>query len=203
MTRSKRLFDIALALCGLVMFAVPMVCVMAMLLVCQGRPIFYCSERMMTPERAFLLWKFRTMKNSKTSGGVTGGDKTSLITPMGTWLRRLKLDELPQLWNILRGEMSFVGPRPPLRAYVERFPEVYAKVLRNRPGLSGLATVVFYQHEAALLADCKTAQDTDAVYGRRCVLRKARLDLIYQARQSARLDLMLLWKTFSRVFSDR
>lgn len=202
MTRSKRVFDIALALCGLAIFAVPLVAVAALLMIGQGRPIFYRSERMVTPDRAFLLWKFRTMQNSKTHGGVTGGDKIGRITPIGLWLRRLKLDELPQLWNILHGDMSFIGPRPPLRAYVERFPDLYAKVLRSRPGLSGLATVVFYRHEAALLAVCKTVQDTDAIYARRCIPRKAHLDLIYQARQSLWLDLVLLWKTFSCVFSD-
>lgn len=200
MTRSKRMFDIALALCALVIMAVPLVCIATLLMLGQGRPILYRSERMKTPDRAFQLWKFRTMQTNETSG-VTGADKLGLITPIGRWLRRLKLDELPQLWNILRGDMSFVGPRPPLRAYVERFPEIYRKVLCSRPGLSGLATLVFYRREAKLLSGCTTSQDSDLIYARRCIPRKARLDMMYQAKQSFWLDLALLWQTLLRIFS--
>ena len=98
----------------------------------------------------------------------------------GRFLRRSRLDEVPQLWNVLKGDMSFVGPRPPLRLYVERFPELYAKVLQSRPGVTGLATLVFHRHEEKLLAACRSAAETDAVYARRCVPRKARIDLIYQ-----------------------
>jgi lipopolysaccharide/colanic/teichoic acid biosynthesis glycosyltransferase len=109
------------------------------------------------------------------------------------------LDEIPQLWNILRGDMSFVGPRPPLRSYVERAPALYAAVLRSRPGLTGLATLHFRRHEERLLARCFTPQETDSVYARRCVPRKARLDLIYQRRPNLCADVAILWKTVMQV----
>jgi lipopolysaccharide/colanic/teichoic acid biosynthesis glycosyltransferase len=112
-------------------------------------------------------------------------------------LRRWRLDELPQLWNVLRGDMSFVGPRPPLRRYVEAFPELYADVLRARPGITGLATLIYHAEEERLLAPCRTAAETEAVYVRRCVPRKAQLDLIYAARRDLCLD---LWIMFATVF---
>lgn len=201
MTRSKRIFDIVLALFGLVIFALPVAIIIAILFLRQGRPIFYCSERMNAPDRGFQLWKFRTMQAIAADSGVSGGHKIARVTPIGHTLRRLRLDELPQLWNILRGDMTFVGPRPPLRRYVERFPEIYTRVLNSKPGLSGLATLVFHKHEARLLAKCRTAQDTEAVYVRRCIPRKARLDLIYQQRRTFRFDLSLLWKTLIQIIS--
>lgn len=201
MTVSKRAFDIALALFGIAIFALPAAIIIVFLLVFQGRPLFYGSERMKSPDRAFQLWKFRTMLVESADSGVSGGHKISRITPLGHRLRRLRLDELPQLWNILRGDMTFVGPRPPLRAYVALYPELYAKVLQSRPGLSGLATLVFHKREARLLAACTTPQQTHAVYIRACIPRKAQLDLIYQARRTFWVDVALLWQTSVCVIS--
>lgn len=164
-----------------------------------GRPVFYGSERMHRPAQPFTLWKFRTMRNVGTDTGVSGGDKTDRITPFGHRLRRLRMDELPQFLNILRGEISFVGPRPPLRQYVERFPALYARVLRSRPGVTGLASLVFARHEEAILRNCTTPEETDAVYARRCVPRKARIDLSYQAHAGLGLDLWLIVLTVARA----
>ncbi len=114
----KRFFDII----GVIVLAVPLLPVMAVtaivILLRDGRPVLFISERMKTTEQGFALVKFRTMKPNAADGRASGGDKTSLITRTGTFLRRTRLDELPQLWNILMGDMSFVGPRPPLRRYV-------------------------------------------------------------------------------------
>lgn len=195
MTISKRLFDIALALIGIVfLFPVGLAVALAIRLR-DGAPVFFVSERMKSPTDSFSLIKFRTMRMSAADRGVSGGDKMMRITPMGRVLRRWRLDELPQLWNILRGDMSFVGPRPPLRDYVERFPDLYAQVLVARPGLTGLATVVFRHHEEKLLAPCQSAQETDAVYARRCVPRKARLDMMYHKHRSFCFDARLLFAT--------
>jgi lipopolysaccharide/colanic/teichoic acid biosynthesis glycosyltransferase len=200
MTPAKRAFDIALALIGVIVFAAPLLLIAAALLASHGRPIFYVSERMKTPEDAFRLWKFRTMRGAAINHGVSGGDKAARITRMGHVLRRTRLDELPQLWNILRGDVSFVGPRPPLRHYVERFPQLYARVLQSRPGLTGLATLMYHTREERLLAACATADETDAVYAGRCIPCKARLDLIYQRKQTLLLDIFLLVSTVLRLF---
>jgi lipopolysaccharide/colanic/teichoic acid biosynthesis glycosyltransferase len=161
--------------------------------------VFYVAERMRAPGQPFLLWKLRTMSVVPPEAGVSGGDKTSRITATGRFLRRSRLDEVPQLWNVIKGDMSFVGPRPPLRLYVERFPDLYAQVLQNRPGITGLATLVFHRHEEALLAQCTSAAQTDAVYARRCVPRKARIDLIYQRRRTVWMDLGLMVRTLARA----
>lgn len=200
MTLSKRMLDLAVAL-GLSILLAPVIAFLALLvLIVDGRPVFYVSERMKTPTTGFQLVKFRTMRADAADRGVTGADKARRITRMGRFLRRTRLDELPQLWNILKGDMSFVGPRPPLRIYVEDYPAIYGAVLRSRPGLTGLATLVYHRHEARLLAASRSADETEAIYRRACIPRKARLDLIYQQRRNLWLDIGLMWQT---VFGRR
>ena len=199
MTAGKRAFDLIVALLLSVLLAPLVLLLSAVLLIRQGRPIFYLSERMKSPTEGFQLVKFRTMTNVATDSGVTGADKAARVTPMGRFMRRTRLDEVPQLWNVLRGDISFVGPRPPLRQYVERFPEVYARVLQSRPGITGLATVKYHAHEELLLSRCATPEETDAVYARACVPRKATLDLIYQRHRSLCFDLALMWRTVRKA----
>ncbi|WP_111558367.1 sugar transferase [Paracoccus sediminilitoris] len=196
---SKRMFDICFALLLLVPLSVVMLVVAIILLILQGRPIFYAAHRMKTPDRPFTQWKFRTMLCEEGDFGATGAHKSWRITPMGRFLRRSRIDELPQLFNILLGDMSFVGPRPPLREYVERFPAVYAQVLHSRPGVTGLATLIYHRHEDRILARCKSARATEAAYYRRCLPAKLKIDLIYQRHRSLRLDLWILWSTLKIV----
>ena len=195
MTRQKRLFDLATALVlSLVLLPVFMI-VAALILIKDGRPILYVSERMKTPTTGINLYKFRTMKPSKENTGVSGGDKGDRITKYGHAFRRTRLDELPQLWNVLKGDISFVGPRPPLRQYVEQFPEIYGPVLQSRPGITGLASLKFHAHEERLLANTKTVAETDNVYMRICIPRKAALDILYQKNQTLCFDLYIMIKT--------
>jgi len=202
-TPAKRLFDVALALLLALILALPFAALLLWLLLREGRPLFYRSERMRTPDQAFSLWKLRSMTPApeQANTGVSGADKAARITPTGAWLRRFRLDEIPQIWNVLRGDMSFVGPRPPLRRYTERFPQLYAQVLLARPGLTGLATLAFHRHEARILAQCRTAAQTEAAYIRRCIPRKARLDLIYLRHRSVCFDLRLLARTAGILIS--
>ncbi|MEL6641001.1 MAG: sugar transferase [Pseudomonadota bacterium] len=199
MTPLKRLFDLVLAVVLAVLLCIPLLVLMAILWATEGRPIFYVSERMKTSRDGFSLIKLRTMRPSSQNTGVTGGDKSDRIPPIYALLRKSRLDEIPQLWNVIRGDMSFVGPRPPLRVYVDTFPTLYAKVLRNRPGLTGLASLYFHKHEERLLAATSSAAETDQIYRRRCVPRKARLDLIYQKNQTLCFDFVLIWRTGKRL----
>ncbi|MFN3722392.1 MAG: sugar transferase [Paracoccaceae bacterium] len=203
MTPSKRIFDIAGAMFLGALLAVPFGLLLVYLLLREGRPIFYVSERMRAPGQPFMLWKLRTMRVVEHDCGVSGGYKADRITPMGRWLRKYRADEVPQLWNVLRGDMSFVGPRPPLRTYVERFPDIYAKVLQSRPGVTGLATLHFHAHEEHLLRDCATSEQTDDVYTRRCIPRKARLDEIYGNHRTLCMDVMLMVNTVRGVARKR
>jgi len=203
MTLGKRLFDILFSI-YLMAFLAPVIAVVTVqCLRRQGRPLLYGSERMRTPDRAFTLWKFRTMAHDPDDVGVTGGDKAMRITPYGAWLRRRRLDELPQLWNILRGDCSFVGPRPPLRRYVEMFPDLYARVLRSRPGITGLASLVYSPHEERVLSECTSAAETEAEYIRVCVPRKAALDLLYQRHRTFWMDVKLISWTTAKFFPRR
>lgn len=200
----KRLFDLIFATLLSVILAPVLLALVVVLLLTSGRPIFYRAERMRAPGRPFMLWKLRTMRPATDdNGGVSGGNKADRVTPAGRLLRRFRADEIPQLINVFRGDMSFVGPRPPLREYVERFPEVYAEVLQCRPGVTGLATLRFHAHEERLLAPCRTAAETDEVYVRRCIPRKARLDLIYRDNWSFCFDLVILVETVQRLVKRR
>lgn len=195
MNPAKRFLDLTCAICLSIILSPVMVLIALMIVLLDGRPVFYISERMKSQTVGFNLVKFRTMKPLIEDSGVSGGDKSDRITHTGAFLRRSRLDEVPQLWNVLRGEISFVGPRPPLRQYVEQFPEIYGEVLKSRPGITGLASIYFHAHEENLLARTSNGDDTDAIYSRVCIPRKARLDLIYQAQRNICMDLALMFKT--------
>ena len=202
----KRAFDIALSLLLMTLLA-PLVGLLALwMLIKRDLPIFYISERMRDVDRPFPLVKFRTMRPPRpeeVNTGVSGGDKSDRVTRLGHVLRRYRLDEVPQLWNILMGDMSFVGPRPPLRRYTESHKELYRQVLRSKPGVTGLASLVIHRQEQAVLSQARTPEETEEIYVRRFVPRKARLDLIYQRNANLCYDVVLLWETAARVLFAR
>ncbi len=200
MTFGKRIADLVLAI-SLTLVLLPAIIGVALaILIRDGRPILFGHTRSKTPDKTFTLWKFRTMRPVRPDEdhGVSGGHKKRRITRTGQLLRETRLDEIPQLWNVIRGDISFVGPRPPDPRYVKMFPDLYAEVLKSRPGVTGLATVVYHQTEERLLAECKTAQQTEAVYTRRCVPRKAKLDMIYTRNRTLVYDAMLILHTVFR-----
>ena len=203
MTWRKRIFDLFFASLLVVILGPVLIGLLVWLLIAEGRPLFYVAERMKGVDQPFMLWKLRTMTVVDTDAGVSGGDKAARITRTGAWLRARRLDEFPQLYNILKGDLSFVGPRPPLRQYVEAHPALYAEVLKSRPGVTGLASIVYHKHEDALLARCDTPEETDAVYSRICVPAKARLDLIYQRHQNMCYDFDLVFQTIGNLFRRR
>ncbi|MEL6585688.1 MAG: sugar transferase, partial [Pseudomonadota bacterium] len=200
MTLGKRIFDILFSLYLMAFLAPVIVVVTWKVWRQQGRPILYGSERMKSPTERFTLWKFRTMEADPEDEGVTGGNKSQRITPLGAKLRRLRLDELPQLWNILRGDVSFVGPRPPLHRYVEMFPDLYGEVLKSRPGVTGLASLIYAPHEERILSACHTHDETEATYVSTCVPRKAQLDLLYQRNRTFWMDIKLISWTTAKFF---
>ena len=125
------------------------------------------------------------------------------ITPIGRKLRKYRLDELPQLYNIVKGDMSVVGPRPPLRQYTDAFPELYGKVLRSRPGITGLATLHFHKREEQLISAATTPEETEEIYTKRCIPRKATLDLIYNKHESVCFDVVILWQTLVQILGRK
>ena len=167
----------------------------------QGRPFLYRSERMRDPDTSFMLFKIRTMTPVEDAREMAlGGHQRQRITRIGHFLRRTRLDELPQIFNVLMGDIGFIGPRPPLRRHVIACPEDYGKVLTAlRPGITGLSTVMVHRREERLLSRCRTATETEAVYLARCLPLKLRLDKLYAERRSPMLDLIILWRTFTRL----
>ena len=135
MTPAKRLLDIIVALIIIVLVALPFLLVLVLLLLTEGRPLFYISERMQTPTKGFSLIKLRTMRPSAENTGVTGGDKSDRIPPVYRWLRKSRFDEIPQLWNVLNGTMSLVGPRPMMVSQQALYPG--ASYYNLRPGITG------------------------------------------------------------------
>ncbi|MFI0396216.1 sugar transferase [Paracoccus jiaweipingae] len=206
MTISKRLTDLLLALVLLLPLGLVIVVMAVVLLIVQGRPVFYRAERMSAPGVAFTQYKLRSMApvtDDQPDRGATGAHKHWRITRIGRFLRRTRIDELPQIWNILRGDMSFVGPRPPMREFVERFPALYGQVLKSRPGVTGLATLIYHRHEDRIMSRCKTPEATEAAYYRRCLPAKLRIDLIYQRQRTLLLDLWVIWHTVKIVLTRR
>ncbi len=201
MPLKKRVFDIVLSTVLAVILSPVVLCVALIVWSFSGRPVFYVTERMKTFDEPFKIYKFRTMKPEQggVRVGVTGGDKRHRISKLGGFLRASRLDELPQLYNIFRGDMSFVGPRPTGREFVERFPDIYREILKDRPGLTSLATMAFHSHEERLLAAASTPEEVDHVYTTRCIPRKARLDLLYRTQgshaRSLCFDIWILFRT--------
>lgn len=193
----KRILDILVSLVGLICLF-PLLLLAAVLIKLDSRgPIFFRQERIGMRFRPFQILKFRTMvQDSSTRGqSITVGDDPR-ITRMGWFLRKTKIDELPQLINVLRGEMTFVGPRPEVPQYVELFRQDYEEILKVRPGITDLASIK-YRDEAALLAQ---AENPEEEYVTRVLPDKINLGKEYIRRSSVLFDLTLMFKTFLRLF---
>ena len=188
----KRTFDIAASLVGLILLA-PIFAAVALLLKLSGRgPVFFVQERVGRNFRPFRIYKFRTMvvgAEGMGPGVTASGDPR--VTRLGRILRKTKVDELPQLFNVLRGDMSLVGPRPELPQYVSLFQEEYAEILTVRPGITDLASIT-YRDESPLLAE---SLDPEEQYVRVILPEKLRLAMEYVARSSFLYDLKLIFMT--------
>ena len=196
----KRAFDIVIAATGLIVL-LPIMMVVAVLIKCDSQgPVFFIQRRIGKGFRAFLIYKFRTMKeNSELTGRLITIGEDPRVTRVGRFLRKTKIDELPQLINVLKGEMSLVGPRPELPRFVELFRREYAEILTVRPGITDLASLK-YRDEAALL---DRAQNPEEEYLTRVLPDKIRLSRDYLQRASFFFDLSLILKTIIKLVDGR
>ena len=190
----KRVFDIAVSAAALVLLS-PLIAALALAIaIDSGWPVLFAQERVGRHFRRFMLWKFRTMRAGASGPPITlAGD--ARITRAGRFLRASKLDELPQLWNVLRGDMSLVGPRPELPCYVEIFRERYAAVLELRPGMTDTASIRYRDEERALAA----AADPLAEYTERVLPDKLALAEEYVRTRSFMRDLGILLGTLRAI----
>jgi len=189
---AKRVYDFCLAAIGLLLLS-PILLIIAILVkFSDGGPSFYRQQRVGQNGRLFWMWKFRTMVvNAERQGLGLTKDGDARVTRVGRWLRKSKLDELPQLWNVLNSEMSFVGPRPEVPQYVARYTEAQRAVLKMKPGVTDLATLVFRNEEELLAA----AADVEAFYLEHCLPRKIELNLEYQLRANLWQDTRVIGQT--------
>jgi lipopolysaccharide/colanic/teichoic acid biosynthesis glycosyltransferase len=173
---SKRLFDIFFSIVGLTIL-LPLFLVIALVIAIESKGgVFYLQHRVGKNNIDFKLYKFRTMfVNSDKSGLITVGMRDSRITKVGYILRKYKFDELPQLLNVLQGSMSFVGPRPEVRKYVELYNDTQLKVLKVKPGITDYASIE-YSNENELLGN---ASDPDQLYVEVIMPAKLSLNLKY------------------------
>jgi lipopolysaccharide/colanic/teichoic acid biosynthesis glycosyltransferase len=196
---AKRCFEVAFSLAAMVVL-LPLILVIALLvLLLSGRPVVYRAERVGRGGRTFPLLKFRTMTAGAGGSAVTARADPR-ITPLGRVLRRSKLDELPQLFNVLRGDMSLVGPRPEDPRFVALYSPAQREVLSVRPGITSPAALR-YRHEESLLAASGDA--CDARYVEEFMRPKLALDLDYVRRRSLWLDLWILCQTAVAVLAIR
>ena len=194
----KRVADCVLALAAFTILAVPLLLIAVAVFLEDGCSPFYRGERIGLGKRPFRMLKFRSMHVDAWRSGVNStaaGDPR--ITRIGRWLRRFKVDELPQLWNVLRGEMTFVGPRPQVPPDAELYTQVERRILGIRPGITDLASIVFAD-EAEILAG---SADPDLKYNQVIRPWKSRLALAYLDHASLALDGRILAITLLSAIS--
>lgn len=194
----KRFIDILLSLPILLLFSpVWILIALAVSLESPGGP-FYIQERIGRFGRPFAMYKFRTMaRGSDKKGLITIGYNDSRITKTGRFLRKYKIDEFPQLWNVIKGDMSLVGPRPEVSKYVEMYTEEQRGVLNVRPGLTDYASLEYF-HENELLAN---SADPDKTYIEEIMPAKLALNLRYIREQSLATDLHIIRRTIGKIIS--
>lgn len=191
----KRIIDILLALAALIILSPLLIPVCIGLLLTGEHYLFYFQKRIGYKNRNFYIWKFATMtKNSPNmAGGLHTVRKDPRILPMGKFLRKTKINELPQLFNILIGHMSIIGPRPLVDKTFEPYPEHVKAVIYNvKPGLTGIGSIVFRDEEQLLSATTMPLEEYYRVY---ISPYKGELELWYQKNLSAYTDLMLVFLT--------
>jgi lipopolysaccharide/colanic/teichoic acid biosynthesis glycosyltransferase len=192
----KRLFDILFSFIGLLLLQ-PLFVVIAILIKVDSRgPIFFKQGRIGKNFRRFVIYKFRTMVVDAEEKGLritSGGDHR--ITRVGRILRKFKIDELPQLFNVLKGDMSFVGPRPEVEEYVKLYEKDYREILRRRPGITDVSSIIFREEEAVL----KNQIDPEGYYKKILLPEKIRLAKEYIENSSFLYDLKLILNTLHKI----
>lgn len=189
----KRAADVVASAAGLALLAPLFLGLALAVRLSVGRPVLFRQERLGRAGRPFVLLKFRSMRSGPGPEVTAAGDPR--ITRLGRWLRRTKLDELPQLWNVLRGDMSLVGPRPEVARYAHMFPADYQRILTVRPGITDFAALAFRDEEALLAR----APSPEAAYAEVVLPAKIALYQRYLREMSLRTDLLLVLRTLAAV----
>jgi len=192
----KRTFDALTSLAALLFFFPFIFCVATIIKIGDGGPVFYRGERTGWRGKPFRIYKFRTMVvDAENIGGASTADDDARITSVGKFLRKYKLDELPQLMNVLKGEMSIVGPRPEVKYYTDMFSGEERAILSVRPGITDWASI-WNADEGAVLAG---AVDPESTYMELIRPMKLKLQLKYVRERSFWVDLQIIILTVLAV----
>jgi lipopolysaccharide/colanic/teichoic acid biosynthesis glycosyltransferase len=192
----KRAFDIVGSVLGLLLFSPLLVTISVMIAIYDGHPVLFRQRRVGHRGAPFEMLKFRTMvRNAEALGKQLTVGNDARITPIGRWLRKFKLDELPQLLNVLTGEMSLVGPRPEVPRYVACYNDVQRRVLELKPGITDPASISF-RDESELL---ESLADPERAYVETIMPEKIRLNLEYAERANVLRDFGVILQTLVAI----
>ncbi len=193
----RRIIDIAGAMFGIWLTGPVMAAAALWVKIDSPGPIFYRQQRVGRGGKIFRIFKFRTMVTNADKIGtlITVGGRDPRITVAGYWLRKFKIDELPQFINVLFGEMSFVGPRPEVQKYVDLYTPEQRKILEARPGVTDIASIA-YRNENEIL---EKKSDPEGYYRSVIMQRKLKLNQIYLAQRSVFSDLAIIFRTIFNI----
>lgn|SRR5574344_45024 len=192
----KRSFDIVFSFLGIIALLPTFIIISLFVGLTSKGGVFYKQKRVGKDNKDFTLYKFRSMKvNSDKKQLITVGEKDNRVTKVGYIIRKYKLDELPQLFNVLKGNMSFVGPRPEVRYYVDMYSDEQKQVLSVRPGITDIASIE-YRNENALLEKADNPQE---FYIKEVMPKKLELNRQYIISQSFIGDIKLIFKTIKSI----
>jgi lipopolysaccharide/colanic/teichoic acid biosynthesis glycosyltransferase len=193
----KRLFDLFFSIVFIIVFAPLFLCIGILIKCDDGGAVFFRQLRVGKNSSPFYLWKFRTMKpNSESGGQLTVGARDMRITRIGIYLRKYKIDELPQMWNIVLGDMSVVGPRPEVPKYVALYSESDKVVLSVRPGLTDYASLDYFSENELLAASA----DPEKTYREEIMPAKLKLNKQYIEEMGLLTDLKIIARTVRAIF---
>jgi lipopolysaccharide/colanic/teichoic acid biosynthesis glycosyltransferase len=192
----KRALDLAVSAPALIALSPALLVIAALVKAGSPGPVFYAQERVGRRGRPFRLYKFRTMvTDADKSGPAVTSSGDARITPLGRTLRKWKLDELPQLWNVVRGDMSLVGPRPEVRKYTDIFRDDYSEILEISPGITDYAALEYRDEEEVLAR----YPDAEEAYTSVVLPEKIALYRQYLREMGVRSDLKIIFRTIREV----
>jgi lipopolysaccharide/colanic/teichoic acid biosynthesis glycosyltransferase len=199
---AKRTFDFIFSIAGLIIFSPVLLITALVVLLTLGRPVLYSPQRAGKSSgkstSLITVRKFRSMRIAEGPISHHSGDDDPRVTTVGRWMRKFKLDELPQLWNVAKGDMSFVGPRPETPDYTKLYTDEQKVILELRPGITDFASIEF-----ADLGSILVGEDSDKIYFEKVWDRKMALRMKYVEERTFWVDLKLIFLTFAAVFSRK
>lgn len=193
----KRVLDWVLSSVGLLILLIPGLLLALLIFLQDGHSPFYWQERIGLLGKPFQMWKFRSMLKNAPQGAQLTVGRDPRITPIGHFIRKYKLDELPQLINVWKGDMSLVGPRPEVKRYVDLYDNHQRGVLTVKPGITDYASLEYFE-ESALLAQ---SHDPEKTYIDEIMPAKIEINLRYIPKASVREDVRIIWLTLVRIVS--